>query len=380
MEKRISILFDSYHLYHLPQFEPLIDLLSNDKRFNIYHSVSRDIKNIEYELCAKILKQKPGSFIFADNEEKRKKIIKNLNLDVFICGWSRYSLKDFVNDKTLVGMIYHGIGVKPSYWLDNNDRLDLRFVEGEYRMNQLRNNGVKTDLTLTGYIKLDPLFKDDGIRINPDIEKLALNLNPDKKTILFAPTFYPSSAEKIGLNLGEYTKGYNLLIKPHLWTIFLNKFGQVDLRPQRELFYALKEKYKHIHLIEPDQYNITPYYKISDLLLTEASSTIYEMLALGKPVVINRFFKLKLSHRIFKYRLYRKRLNKEMSSDISKFCFEVDRPASIPKIIEEAFAKNENCKHEIREFQDKMLYKLDGKASERARDAILSKLHKSNRC
>ena len=69
-----------------------------------------------------------------------------------------------------------------------------------------------------------------------------------------------------------------------------------------------------------------------------------------------------------------------MSSDISKFCFEVDRPASIPKIIEEAFARNENCKHEIKEFQDKMLYKLDGKASERARDAILSKLHKSNRC
>ena len=128
------------------------------------------------------------------------------------------------------------------------------------------------------------------------------------------------------------------------------------------------------------KYNITPFYKISDLLLTEASSTIYEMLALGKPVVINRFFKLKLSHRIFKYRLYRKRLNKEMSSDISKFCFEVDRPASIPKIIEEAFARNENCKHEIKEFQDKMLYKLDGKASERARDAILSKLHKSNRC
>jgi len=44
---KIRILFDSYHLYHLPQFEPLIDLLSNDKRFNIYHSVSRDIKNIE---------------------------------------------------------------------------------------------------------------------------------------------------------------------------------------------------------------------------------------------------------------------------------------------------------------------------------------------
>ena len=53
MEKPISILFDSYHLYHLPQFEPLIDLLSDDKRFNIYHSTSRDIKNVEHELCSK---------------------------------------------------------------------------------------------------------------------------------------------------------------------------------------------------------------------------------------------------------------------------------------------------------------------------------------
>ena len=34
MGKKYSILFDSYHLYHLPQFEPLIKLLSDDKRFD----------------------------------------------------------------------------------------------------------------------------------------------------------------------------------------------------------------------------------------------------------------------------------------------------------------------------------------------------------
>ena len=55
----------------------------------------------------------------------------------------------------------------------------------------------------------------------------------------------------------------------------------------------LCKKYDHIHLIAPEWYNITPFYQISDLLLTEASSTIYEMLALDKPVVVNRFFKLR---------------------------------------------------------------------------------------
>ena len=36
MENQISILFDVYHLYHLAQFDPLIDLLENDDRFKIF--------------------------------------------------------------------------------------------------------------------------------------------------------------------------------------------------------------------------------------------------------------------------------------------------------------------------------------------------------
>ena len=38
------IVFDVYHLYHLPQFEPVIDLLSNDDRFNVTLTVSSEIK------------------------------------------------------------------------------------------------------------------------------------------------------------------------------------------------------------------------------------------------------------------------------------------------------------------------------------------------
>ena len=196
MEKTISILFDSYHLYHLPQFEPLIDLLSNDKRFQIYHSTSRSINKEEFNLCSKILKKLPGKYIQATTEEKRAELIKSLKLDVFICGWSRYELQKFVHENTLVGMIYHGIGIKPSYWLDNNDRLDFRFVEGEYRLDQLKKNNVNIDLFLTGFIKMDPLFKENNINSNSILD--SLNLNPKKKTILFAPTFYPSSIESIG--------------------------------------------------------------------------------------------------------------------------------------------------------------------------------------
>ena len=372
MEKKYSILFDSFHLYHLPQFEPLIELLAHDDRFVIYHSTSREIPKKEYELCSSILNDKSGEFISGDNEEERKKNIRDLDLDVFICGWSRYDIDQFVNEDTIVGMAYHGIGIKPSYWRDNHARLDIRFVEGPYRMDQLRKKGIETDLALTGFMKLDYLFQENKIDGDSLIHKF--NLDTSKKTILFAPTFYPSSFELIAAKLGDYTSDHNLLIKPHLWTTFMNKFAGINHKKQRGLFNRIADSFDHVHLIPPEMYNITPFYKISDLLITEASSTIYEMLAMDKPVLVNRFYKLKLSHRLFKNRLYRARLNEQMEKEISEFCFEANKPNELPHVIDEALNKVKSKISAMEEHKRKMLFQLDGKASLRVRDEILKRL------
>ena len=96
------------------------------------------------------------------------------------------------------------------------------------------------------------------------------------------------------------------------------------------------------------------------------------MLACGKPVIVNRFFKLKLSHRLFKYRLYKKRLNKEMEKDISSFCFEAHKPSDIPSSLDSAFNQFSSKLDKVKEFQKKMLFKLDGLAAQRAKKIILS--------
>ena len=129
-----------------------------------------------------------------------------------------------------------------------------------------------------------------------------------------------------------------------------------------------------IKLLKPEIYNIVPYYQISDLLLTEASSTIYEMIALKKPVVVNRFFNLKLSHKLFRYRLFKKRLSKEMSNDISNFCFEMNKPGEIKKTIRFAFENNDKKIPNLKKYQKQMLYKLDGQCAVRVRDEILNML------
>ena len=372
MGNQISILFDVYHLYHLAQFDPLIDLLEHDKRFKLFFSTSSENRKEEIEICTSILNKRKGSFIFHKNEDIRKAEIKKLNLDVFICGWSRYEIESYVSKTTLVIMIYHGIGVKPSYWRDNNKRLDLRFVEGQYRIDQLRKHGVDTDLVLTGYIKLDSLFNKNTNYYKKKEE--LLGLDESKKTILYAPTFYPSSLEKLGLSLGDITSGYNLIIKPHMWTYYLDSFGGISLKGQKNLIFKLIDQFDHIRLLEPAEYNVTPYYKISDLLLTDASSTIYEMIALSKPVVVNRFYHLKLSHRIFQNRLYKRRLDKEMNDEIEKFCFLADNVEQLPLVIDNALNQNNNHTPLIKEYQKKMLYKLDGSASIRAREEILKRI------
>ena len=374
MENQISILFDVYHLYHLAQFDPLIDLLENDNRFKIFFSTSSKNRKEEIEICTSILNKRKGSFILHENEDIRKTKIKKLNLDVFICGWSRYEIESYVSKTTLVIMIYHGIGVKPSYWRDNNKRLDVRFVEGQYRIDQLRKHGVDTDLVLTGYIKLDSLFNENSNYFKEKEE--LLGLDESRKTILYAPTFYPSSLEKLGFSLGDITSGYNLIIKPHMWTYYLDSFGGISLKGQRELIFKLIDQFDHIRLLEPAEYNVTPYYKISDLLLTDASSTIYEMIALSKPVVVNRFYHLKLSHRIFQKRLYKRRLDKEMNDEVEKFCFLADNVKQLPLAIEEALNQNNKNTASIEEYQKKMLYKLDGSASMRARDEILKRINR----
>ncbi|NOZ04457.1 MAG: hypothetical protein GXO92_07640 [FCB group bacterium] len=372
MNKPISIVFDAYHLYHLPQFEPVIDLLNTDNRFDVYLTTSAEEKVLERNLTREILTKKGYKTIFAETETERAEKIRALSPDVFVCGWSRYEIDQFVKDSTLVCMIYHGIGVKPSYWRDNHPRLDLRFVEGPYRERQLRENGVGTDLVVVGFAKLDPIFNGKI----PDQQYLLreMGLDVEKKTILYAPTFYPSSLERFKTHLAEQTKGYNLIIKLHMWSYFLDKFGGISLKAQRKWAKKLAEKYDHIYLVPPSEYNIVPLYKAADILLTEASSTIYEMMALNKPVIVSRFYRLRPSHRLFHYRLYRKRLDWKMSKEVSSFCIDLHKPKDLGKMLEAGFNGLYSEMDKREKYQREMLYKLDGNASVRIREALLDHL------
>lgn len=366
------ILFDAFHLYHLPQFDPVIDLLTEDTRFDVSVTTSPLNRPEEIGLTLDVFNSRNFKVIFDQDNDKLQKLIKRWDPHVYICGWSRYSVDQMIPPHTLAGMIYHGIGVKPSYWRDNHPRVDLRFVEGASRKKQLIEKGIKTDLVLTGFSKLDPIFNGHV----PSREKTLteLGLDPKKKTILFAPTFYPSSFEVYGKNLVKYTEGYNLIIKLHMWVYFMEQFGAVKLKRQRILVEKLKNRSENVAIVDPHYYNIIPLYEAADVLVTEASSTIYEMLAIGKPVIVASFYKLYMSHRIFRYRLYRKRLDEQMTRDIARFCYTIKKPRELEAALKKVFDNGYRPDPSLKDWIYNWLYKLDGRASERIRDAILARV------
>lgn len=367
------IVFDAYHLYHLPQFDPVIDLLIKDERFEIFLTTSSETLPDEQNLTKRILQSRNVPCIFSDNEEDRAARIRALNPAVFICGWSRYPLEKYVTGKTLVGMIYHGIGVKPSYWKDNHPRVDVRFVEGPFRMRQLREKGITTDLELTGFTKIDPLFNGQIPDRNTILS--GLGLDPDKKTLLYGPTFYPSSFEYFGLKLPEMTKDINLIIKLHQWSYFMEKYSGVNLCRHVKLTAKIHKKYPQVAIIEPEHYNIIDLYQAADVLLTEASSTIYEFMALRRPVIVCDFYKRKLGHRLLPSHIYKHRLDQNMSMNMTNFCYHIKKPKDLSEVLDTSLNKPDPFT-EIREkYISDMLYQLDGKASERIRGSLINKLN-----
>ncbi|MFQ6616064.1 MAG: CDP-glycerol glycerophosphotransferase family protein [Fidelibacterota bacterium] len=372
MSSPITVVFDAYHLYHLPQFDPVIDLLESDDRFGVFLTTSSANLPEEQRLVQRILSHRESPVITAENESERARKIRALKPQVFICGWSRYPLETFVPDSTLVGMAYHGIGVKPSYWLDNHPRLDLRFVEGPYRKRQLREKGIETDLEVTGFAKLDPLF--NGRTESPPSVLAKLDLDSTKRTIVYAPTFYPSSVEPFGMKLAENTQDFNLIIKLHTWVYFRKKFGGLSLKHQRRIVEEAERRFSHVRVLPPEFYNIVPLYGAADLLITEASSTIFEMMALDKPVILCRFHRLRVSHRLFRRRLYRKRLSEKMEREVTEFCTRLEHPDDLKDSVDSSLSQSLPAEGKRDAYKKDMLFKLDGKASERIRDHLLDRV------
>jgi CDP-glycerol glycerophosphotransferase (TagB/SpsB family) len=111
--------------------------------------------------------------------------------------------------------------------------------------------------------------------------------------------------------------------------------------------------------------------KISDVLLSEASSTIFEFAAIDKPVVWCDFYYVRWSYRgLFKFR-FAKRMDKDISL-FEQLCDRAKSPSEVLSKVNYCLA-NKDEKSAIREeITLSMAGKTDGKCSERIVNFLLA--------
>lgn len=351
------ICFDVLHPYYLPQYLPVMgELISRGEsvHFIVYRSEEQqaalDVLVEQYQLdvtwvdneeqaLAYYLKVKPTWVIFGNTFDSAKKLK----------GISRTAL------------MQHGIGPKACYYTVSESDMDVRFVEGEYRLKRLQKLFPGKTFVDTGYAKLDPIIQG----VEPGIELESMGLDPAKPTLLYAPTFYPSSIEKMALDWPEAFSEYNILLKPHYFSL-----SKPNYKKQKKLLEHWGG-FDNVYLAPIEQANLLPFMETADLLISDASSALFEFAALGKPVVWCDFYHLRWSYRgIFKFRF-----NKRMDEDLYKYANVAIHAASykeLKSVVDQQIAHPESFSAQRAKFTYELAGKVDGLCSQRIVDYLLS--------
>jgi CDP-ribitol ribitolphosphotransferase / teichoic acid ribitol-phosphate polymerase len=172
--------------------------------------------------------------------------------------------------------IFHGLAGEKKGHFRIRDYFDLYLTQGPYFTNKFKELATKHEnftVMETGWCKLDELFTRTTEIAN--VKKSLLSEYNVEHIVLYAPTFSPSLTSGVNL-LYEIEKLANredilLIIKFH---------DRMDK--------GVIQEYQNLNcknLIISDKKSITELLQISDLMISDTSSVVYEFIFLDKPVV-----------------------------------------------------------------------------------------------
>jgi CDP-glycerol glycerophosphotransferase (TagB/SpsB family) len=235
------------------------------------------------------------------------------------------------------------------------------FVEGDYRADKIRQAGVQGVSTVhkVGLPKLDPLFWPGYPSRTAILQRLGLD--PGKPTVLFAPTYKPTCIDVVRDQILPETKGYNLIIKLHHYSWR----GKYAPHWHHTLYERAVTQYRHAVLIPVDDYNILPYLYAAETLISEASSTMFDFLALGKIGII-----FVLSHEQLRHHDGETLLTEDPQHFLQGAFVHIYHPSEIREAVGTALRRDPERLRVARRYRDYFFYGLDGNASQRIKATI----------
>jgi len=357
--EKIKLLFKIGFVYHKAAFDPVIELFLADPRYDVRFALDEErirrwgIFNLRHRPAIVGQWVRDG---YRFTEEKA-------GFDVVISG-------DTVRDagaygSTLLCFLNHGTGIKNILYRNLEKSRGHRyqiFVEGQYRVDRLRESGAlgRSEVHLIGLPKLDHFFQG---RFS-DRERLlrALGLDPALPTVLFAPTYKPTCLYEVKDAIFQATEGRaNLIIKLHHYS-WMGKYAP---HRQHRIFEKRVPRHPHAVLLPMTEYNIVPYMAAADTLLSEASSTVFDFLAMGKTGII---YDLDCDH--LKHSDGRPILTEDNREFLRGAFVHISSPDQLAEGIEAALHPTAEMKAAADAQRGYYFHGLDGKASARLKETV----------
>lgn len=344
------LIFDVLHLYYLPQYLPVYhQLLKSNKgsaKFVFYHSIHDDV-------IKDIIAQENLDHIWVDDEKQALTFYQSEQADwvFFANAFPHLNLVHEVSKSVQLG---HGIGPKASYYTKSDTPTTVRFVEGQYRTKRFEAMYPNDTFIDVGFCKLDPIVNNEST----GFDLTTLGLDPQKKTLLYAPTFYPSSIECFPKNWPLEFAQYNILIKPHYFSLSKEKYHK-----QRALLEHWAT-YENVYLAQVADYSLVPFMANADILISDASSALFEFALLNKPVIWCDFLKLRWGYRgIFSYR-FKKRMDADYG-EYSEIAVHAKKYQHLKALVAQQISQPKLLEEIRLQCSEKLAGIVDGKASER---------------
>ena len=292
------ICFDVLHPYYLPQYFPVAAELQKRSvpvTYVIY-------KSVDQQSVLEALVSKHQLNVVWVNDESEALEFYLLNKPQWVVFGNAFASASRLKGISQTALMQHGVGPKSVYYTVSKGDIEVRFVEGQYRLKRLQEMFPEKVFIDTGYAKLDPIIQ--GVEQGLDLASLGLDAN--KKTLLYAPTFYPSSIEEMAKNWPSQFSEYNILLKPHYFSL-----SKSNYKKQKALL-THWASFDNVYLAPAEEANLLPFMVSADVLISDASSALFEFAALNKPVVWCDFYHLRWSYRgIFKFR-FKNRVDQDL--------------------------------------------------------------------
>lgn len=349
--RKIKLLFKIGYAYHKAAFDPIIDLLLNNSKYDVWFSL--DMEKIKYFIFEFPYREK----ISRDWEKLGYRFTKETKgFDIVIAGDTLRNADAY--GKTLLIFLNHGTGIKNILYRNlaraKGDKYQI-FVEGQHRVDSLLScpDLDSSEVHLIGLPKLDYYFQQ---RFDKQALLNRWGLDSSKPTLLFAPTYKPTCMYEIKDDIFDQSQGLNLIIKlhPYSW------MGKYAPHRQHRIFEKRVKRHKHAVLLPFSEFSILPYYYAADTILSEASSTVFDFIAFGKFGIVYDLPCDKLNHSDGQPLL-------EIDNrEFLKGAFpHIQSGKQLREAISTALHPSQEMQNKADAYRARYFYKLDGKASER---------------